>query len=161
MNTIPQASRPHMPGYGILPADEGSGLLPWSLVDEQMAAARNYWVASSSPDGQPHAAPVWGLWQADVFFFGTGAHSRKGRNLAENPAVVVHLESGDDVVILEGEVQRVRDEAQLKELDKAYHAKYGLSMIVGDSPIYGLRPSRVLAWRESDFPGSATRWVFE
>jgi hypothetical protein len=28
--TEPRASRPHMPGYGIMPAGEGKGLLPWS-----------------------------------------------------------------------------------------------------------------------------------
>jgi len=26
----PKASRPHMPGYGILDANSGNGLLPWS-----------------------------------------------------------------------------------------------------------------------------------
>lgn len=161
MTAMPQASRPYMPGYGILPADQGAGLLPWALVEEQMAAARNYWVASTRPDGRPHVVPVWGLWHAGTFFFSTGADSRKGRNLAANPAVVVHLESGDDVVILEGRVERESSPSQLKELDQAYQGKYDVPMLMEDSPIFRLQIERALAWREADFPGSATRWVFE
>ena len=34
--TEPTASRPHMPGYGILDADRGKGLLPWSWAKERL-----------------------------------------------------------------------------------------------------------------------------
>ena len=56
--TQPKASRPHMPGYGILDANSGKGLLPWSWATERLAKARNYWVATTRPDGNPHAMPV-------------------------------------------------------------------------------------------------------
>lgn len=36
--------------------------------------------------------------------------SRRNRNLARNPAVCVHLESGSDVVILYGEVDELGEE---------------------------------------------------
>ncbi|HSN73709.1 MAG TPA: pyridoxamine 5'-phosphate oxidase family protein, partial [Anaerolineae bacterium] len=93
----PLAQRPAMQDYGI--SDEPDGLLPWSFASQRMAAARNYWIGSSRPDGRPHAAPVWGVWLDDVFYFGTVPGSVKARNLAANPALVVHLESGDEVVI--------------------------------------------------------------
>lgn len=150
-----RVSRPHMPGYGILPESEGAGLLPYSFVEERMAAARNYWVCSVTPEGRPHAAPVWGLWHAGAFYFGTGDTSRKGRNLAANPAVVVHLESGDEAIILEGRAEPVTDAALLKTLDKAYKAKYKV-------PFHSalcVRPQVAFAWREADFPASATRFV--
>jgi hypothetical protein len=57
----PRASRPYMPGYGILGPTKGSGLLPWSWAEERLTASRNYWVASSWPDGRPHSMPVWGV----------------------------------------------------------------------------------------------------
>jgi hypothetical protein len=154
------ASRPYMPGYGIHPAAKGSGLLPWSFVAERMAAARNYWVNSTRTDGRPHAAPVWGLWHVDAFFFSSGKESRKADNLTANPAAIVHLESGDEVVILEGEIETLDakgDKDLLAALDKAYKAKYQFPM-VGMGNIYRLKPQRVFAWREADFPGSATRW---
>ncbi len=35
----PRASRPYMPGYGILDAASGKGLLPWSWASERLAKA--------------------------------------------------------------------------------------------------------------------------
>ena len=160
MNTIPQATRPHMPGYGIQPAAKGAGLLPWDFVEERMSKSMNYWIASTRPDGRPHATPVWGFWHAGVFYFGTGDESQKARNFAANPAVSVHLESGDEAVILEGVVVRVDDGAIKQAIDKASKKKYGMG-IMGSSPLFQLHVQRAFAWREQDFPTSATRWVFE
>ncbi|MCC7354279.1 MAG: pyridoxamine 5'-phosphate oxidase family protein [Anaerolineae bacterium] len=149
-----------MPEYGLLDAAGGSGLFPWSHVSERMAKARNYWVATTQPDGRPHVAPVWGLWLDEAFYFSTGKRSRKARNLDLNSGIVVHLESGDDVVILEGVAEKVTDATLLARLDKAYFTKYKVQMVGGDNPIYTLRPRVAYAWLERDFPGSATRWQF-
>lgn len=99
-----KSSRSAVPSsYGLQPASGGKGLLPWSWAEERLTAARNYWICSAGDDGRPHAMPVWGLWLEGGLLFGTARTSRKGRNLRRNPAVVVHLESGDEVVILEGQ----------------------------------------------------------
>jgi hypothetical protein len=154
----PKANRPNMPGYGILDAASGGGLLPWSYLSEQMARARNYWVATTRPDGRPHAMPVWGIWFEETFYFSTGADSRKGHNLAKNPNLVVHLESGDETVILEGVAEQIAEPGLLTRLDQAYHAKYQFHL--EGSPSFALRPRVAFAWREKDYPGSATRWQF-
>ena len=151
------ADRPFMPGYGIQEANQGSGLFPWTAVREKMAAARNYWVATVRPDERPHAAPVWGLWVDDTFYFSTGRESRKAKNLSENPAIVVHLESGDDVIIVEGNVTVVTDEATLDGLDTLYKAKYQVDLMK-EEPVFAVRPQTAYAWLEKDFGGSATRW---
>lgn len=159
----PIHSRPHMPGYGIVSETEGAGLLPWSFVEERMSASHNYWIASTRPDDRPHTAPVWGLWHEGKFYFSTGEQSRKGRNLGANLAVSVHLESGDEVVILEGVVEEITDTKLLNSLNKAYKAKYGIGMDGPEGPgfIFGLSLQRAFAWREKDFPESATRWIFD
>lgn len=160
----PTADRPDMPAdYGLLAPTAGSGLIPWQRADEQLAAARNYWVSTSRPDGRPHAMPVWGVWLNGTFYFGTGPTSRKARNLAANPAIAVHLESGDDVVILEGTAVKISDRAQLDPADAAYRAKYDVPLAEDpDSAlVYGVRPRVAFAWRERDFPGGATRWQFD
>lgn len=159
----PKVTRPHMPGYGVQPANKGAGLLPWSFVEERMLAAHNYWVASTRPDGRPHAAPVWGLWHEGAFYFSSGKESAKARNLAANPAAVVHSESGDDTIILEGQVALIDEAAEatlLKKLDKAYKAKYEFAFL-GLGYIYRFTLEQAMAWREADFPSSATRWQFE
>ena len=157
-----QRGRPEMPaGYGIHPGSEG--MLPWSWVTERLEAARNYWIGTTRPDGRPHLAPVWGVWFEDAFSFGTDPTSRKGRNLQKNPAMVVHLESGDDVVILEGRAELVTDTALAARMGEAYYAKYQVNITGPDAPpsgLYTLRLSVAQAWREQDFPATATRWRF-
>jgi len=151
--------RPEMPeGYGIKGPNEGRGLLPWSHVQSSLEAARNYWVVTSSARGIPHAAPVWGVWHAGAFYFSTDPGSRKGRNMVPDRPVVVHLESGDEAVILEGRPEQVSDRALLKQLDRLYFEKYAVHLDVGVT--YAVLPFKALAWSESDFPGSATRWEF-
>src|SRR4051812_35935911 len=124
----PTPGRPRFEAsYGVDP-NALDGVLPWSTLVEQLTNARNYWICTTRPDGRPHAAPVWGLWFEDAFVFGTGNDSRKGRNMAANPEVVVHLESGDDVVILEGTIETIPiqgvDAAWLQRYTDAYSAKY-------------------------------------
>src|SRR4051812_22385567 len=99
-NSPPTPDRPSFQAsYGVDPLlrDE---MLDWEDARERLAASRNYWVCTTRPDGRPHVAPVWGLWMDDAFYFSTDSASVKGRNLAARPDVVVHLESGDDVVIV-------------------------------------------------------------
>ena len=153
-HTEPEAGRPTMPvGYGV---PEGTaGVLPWSWLDTRLSAARNYWVGTTRPDGRPHAMPVWGVWVEGRLYFGTDPQSRKGRNLSTNPAVVVHLESGDEVVIVEGVAEETPDNPALHaRIEEAYHAKYK-TRDVGN---YVVRPRVVFAW--SQFPADVTRWQF-
>jgi pyridoxine/pyridoxamine 5'-phosphate oxidase len=139
-------------------------MLPWETVSEQLAASRNYWIISTRPDGKPHAAPVWGLWLDEAFYFSTDPKSRKGKNILASPEIVMHLESGDDVVILEGTVEQVTDADELNRFADAYEAKYRFRPDVNDpdwGAYYKLGTRVAFAWREKDFPTSATRWVFD
>lgn len=159
----PTVTRPHMPGYGVKPEDEGRGLFDWQWVSDRMAQSRNYWICTTRPDGRPHATPVWGVWYEDTFYFGIGSDSRKRRNLALNPNIVVHLESGDEVVILEGSVQPATDRSLLSRLAVRYNNKYQMTVYPEDGsgdPMLALQPTGALAWLETDFPGTATRWQF-
>lgn len=101
----PKRSRPSIPDYGIPESEEG--MLPWSHVVERLPGLRNYWVSTTRPDGRPHATPVWGAWVEDTLYFGGGPDTRRSRNLDANPNLVIHLESGDDVVIVEGSTKVV------------------------------------------------------
>jgi hypothetical protein len=165
----PKRDRPGIPAdYGIATGEEG--LLPWSWAAERLERSRNYWIVTASPDGRPHTMPVWGVWVNDTLYFSTGGTTRKARDLAANPRLVVNLESGDEVVVLEGMAEVARDPAEIAPADAAYAVKYvdattgeGFHLLQEDSsgsPVFVLRPAKVLAWREQDFPTSATRWRF-
>ena len=88
----PRASRPLMPGYGIVGADEGIGLLPWSWAEERLLQSKNFWLATRWPDGRPHVMPVWAIWHAGALWFSSSRQSRKARNLAADPRCVLTTE---------------------------------------------------------------------
>ena len=144
-------------GYGI--SADGDGFVSWEWVERQLVASRSYWVCTTRADGRPHAMPVWGVWQAAGLLFSTDPTSLKGRNFAARPDVVVHLESGDDVVVLEGRAERM-DAALVAGFCDAYDEKYSYRPEPDNEAhgLYQLVPERVLAWREADFATSATRF---
>ncbi len=76
-------------------------------------------------------------------------------------ALAVHLESGDNVVILEGLAREAREASELELIDKAYFVKYKMHILAmpGDVVMYALQPRVAFAWREKDFNVSATRWL--
>jgi nitroimidazol reductase NimA-like FMN-containing flavoprotein (pyridoxamine 5'-phosphate oxidase superfamily) len=161
----PKADRPNIP-YGLRRADEGAGLMPWSRAAERLRSSYVYWVATSASDGRPHAVPVWGVWHDDALYFSNGPTTRTGRALAGNPEVSVHLESGEDVVIIEGAVEQTSERALVGVLSRLYREKYVWNEAV-PPPWWVLRPRVAFAWfcpsvglEESVFAGSATRWTF-
>lgn len=166
MTSPPKARRlrPDMPRYGILP-ERTDGMLSWDWVAGRMKTARNYWVCSTRPDGGPHAAPVWGAWVEGSLYFGTDEQSVKARNIDRDSRVVVHLESGDDTVIFEGNLLETQPPAELQAaIDAAYIEKYGLDPELEEDDgarLYRLLPRKVMAWREKDYPSSATCWLFD
>jgi hypothetical protein len=133
-------------------------LIAWEEITSRLTSARNYWIATASMHGYPQATPVWGLWYEDAFYFGTDPTSRKGKNIAAHPHVILHLESGDDVVIVEGTSERLLEGELGPGLDELYFQKYGYRL--SGNPTYHMQPSKVMAWSEADFPESATRWRF-
>jgi PPOX class probable F420-dependent enzyme len=158
---VPEAARPRFPHvYGIHEDEEG--LLDWSWATERLAQARNYWISTTRPDGRPHAMPVWGVWLDDAFYFSSAPSSRKAKNLAANPAIVVHLESGDEVVVLEGRAEHVTDEDILRRLSEDYSRKYEFDVTFTRQGrgLVIVRPEIAYAWREQDFPATATRFEF-
>lgn len=163
MKTSPSASRPHMPGYGILPAGRGGGLLPWQWAAQRLEDAHNYWVATTCPGGAPHLAAVWGLWEPDGFHFSTGGGSRKARNLAADPRCVVTPENAGESVVVEGVAYRVSDSGRLEKLQALYQNKYGSGFPDPEgNPVFRVEPHVVFGIIEAgeDFVGRATRWSF-
>ncbi len=159
----PKASRPHMPGYGILGPEMGRGLLPWDWARKKFSKARNYWVGTTRPNGSPHIMPVWGVMMDDVFYFSTGKKSRKARNLQSNPKCVVGIggQENEEAIIIEGVAEKVSGKTLLKRFNDTYQAKYKWDMSEFNEPFYAVRPRLAFAFSAyGDFVGTATRWRF-
>jgi hypothetical protein len=143
--------------------------VPWGRVVQLLTLARNYWIASTRPDGRPHCVPVWGVWLEGALYFSTPPHSQKGRNIARQPKVVVHLESADEVVMFEGDAHIEGDPARVQLVDQAFAAKYvvvpsgdpyHLDMDPG-CQVYLVRPGIAHAWVDVAGQESRARWVFD
>jgi hypothetical protein len=75
----------------------------------------------------------------------------------------VHLESGDDVLILEGTAVEISEQEAVETLDAPCKEKYKMPLAImpGQSVCYCVRPRMVLAWLEKIFPATATPpWEF-
>jgi nitroimidazol reductase NimA-like FMN-containing flavoprotein (pyridoxamine 5'-phosphate oxidase superfamily) len=162
---VPAPDRPIMPdGYGVPETDEGT--LPWSHVVERMEASENYWIATTDPQGKPHATPVWGAWMDGTLYFDGSPQTKRGRNITQNPAVTVHLESATDLVILQGEAHEINGKGGLGErLAETITAKYRhkdyspTSDTWDEGGLYRLTIEKAFAW--TDFPKDVTRWKFK
>jgi len=159
----PKADRPFAPGYGIVGAKDGKGLLPWAWVARKMNRCRTFWLATiyaglDAGKRRPHVMPVWGVWLDGAFFFSTGRKSRKGQNLAANPACTVANDDGQEAVMVEGLATEVEDAAELERVATAYKKKYKMDPRSMEEPIFCVRPKTVFGFIEKSFPKSATRW---
>jgi Pyridoxamine 5'-phosphate oxidase len=165
VTTGPAADRPFMPGYGVLPADRGSGLMPWAEAERRLSVAHDYWCATVRPDGRPHVMPVWGVWLDGRLWFSSGLRSRKARNLAAHPHCTLTTDDAQNPVVVEGSVERVTRPEVIGAFVTAMNAKYDAGMTVEflDPAVNGsfaVRPVTVIALTSGDFPGSPTRWRF-
>jgi hypothetical protein len=157
----PTATPPVLYGAAAPPGE----LLPWSWAEQRLVAARTYWIATTRPDGRPHCRPMWGVWLPDGFWFSTGSLAR--HNLIANPQITVHLESGNQVVIVEGVAAAVTGAGRLQAFLAAYNPKYDWDAAadeVTDSagaagPAFRVRPRVVFGW-DTDMR-APTRWSFD
>ena len=159
----PLADRPHIPGYGVPKSKKGT--LPWSWARERLERATVYWLATVGSDGAPHLIPIWGAW-ADDHWYVEGGPVRWQRNLRENPKLAIHVEFGEEVVMVEGPAtELVAPPAPLADAILAGYAKYkAAANYEADSAnwraggLWELQPLRAFAW--SSLGADATRYRF-
>jgi hypothetical protein len=99
---------------------EGLPALEWSRVDSEIQERLNdwdpgapdrptCWLTTINADGSPHVTSVGALWHAGSFWFQTGEHTRKARNVARNAHCSMSVATRGLDVVVEGEAHRVTD----------------------------------------------------
>jgi hypothetical protein len=109
---------------------------------------------------------VWGVVHDDVIHIYTFRSSVKARNIAGDPRVVVHLESGSEVTIVHGVAVDIGLPAQHPEVVAAFGSKYSEPEEVPFLPssdlsfdvMYSIEPRRALVWELPDSEASTRRW---
>lgn len=142
------------------------GTLSWPVVAARLAPARSYWLSTTAPDGAPHAAPVWGVVLGDTLYLYSERSTRKARNLTADPRLVVHLESGEDVLIVHGTAADLGHPARLPDVVAALAAKYASpadrQYLPDADPafdvVYAVRPQSAMLWQLADYEASQRRW---
>ena len=161
----PKVTRPNIPGYG-LPKSK-KGLLPWKWAEQRLNKSRQYWIATTRPDGRPHVMIIWALWMNGLLYFSTGSNSRKARNLKLNPNCTMCTDDSAEAIILEGVVEREEDAKTIREFWRRYGKKYkfdtsntGCDSSPMEEPVLYLHPKIGFGLWEKKFANSATRWIF-
>jgi hypothetical protein len=162
----PEVSRPYWPDALQKPPKDTAGLKPWSWALERLEKSHNYWIATSRPESRPHLMLVWGIWWQDAFWFSTGPRTRKAKNIAAHPYVVIGTENADEAVILEGVAEEITDRTVWRQLAQIYNRKYGGDvepiLMASDGCVFRVQPRVVFGQDEhaENFANAVTRWHF-
>ena len=134
------------------------------------------WLATINPDGSPHVTGIGASWADGCFWFETGKHTRKGKNLARDPRCTLSTAAREFDLVVTGEAAVVTDPATVARLaqrwaaegwparaddtGQALTAEYSAPS-AGPPPwhVYRLTPRRATAV-ETVAPGRATSWSF-
>ena len=135
-----------MPGYGTLPATEGSGLLPWSWAEERLIRSHDFWLATVTPQGAPHLMPVWAVWLSGRLWFSSANGSRKARNLSADARCTVSTDNPLEPVVVQGRAERISGAGELRAMLAAENAKYHKRQEI----IYARTDAERRRWREAD-----------
>ena len=137
--------------------------LPWSHAEERLRNASEFWLATTRPGGEPHVTPVWGIWIDDSLYFSGIPTAGWAKNLVRNANASVHLESGTDVLILDGfveDLESISDVTLADEIAARWTEMY--KRLVPDPKndgMYCFRTRTARGWTR--FPQDATKWTFE
>ena len=91
------------------------------LADERIG-----WLTTVDGDGQPHASPLWFIWEDGTILVYSRTRTPRNAFVAAHPAVAFNLNTdpgGDDVVTMEGTAQ-VDPDAPPAHEHAAYLARY-------------------------------------
>jgi hypothetical protein len=123
--------------------------LDWEWVEAQLVAAGTYW-ATAKTNGHPHPRPVWGIWKEGLLYLSIGTPTTL-EALSSDPTLTVHLDSGTDVVIVEGHVVApTTDPSIISDYDVKYDWQYDVDRY---GPLWCMEPDVVLAWQAAGWAG--------
>lgn len=174
MATPTRRDLPHLP-EGYLPEPGGDhagaepGFIEWSVVDRRLTDELHYWLATTRPDGRPHVVPRWGAWIDGRLYYDGSPETVHARNLAHNPACVLHIGDGKEAIMLEGRSRRSEPldieagQPVAAEIGRKYGPLgYAPPPDAWSGPDAGglcvFTPAKALAW--FDFPNDLTRFHF-
>jgi general stress protein 26 len=154
-------------------SDPTASAVPWAEVVRVLESSEMFWLSTVRSNGRPHVAPLPAMWLHGRLHFCTGADEQKAKNIAAHASCVLttgtnSYRSGLDVVV-EGDAERVSDNAALTRLASMWKDKIDWVFEVGDGVfldtqaeghpalVFAVKPTKILAFGKA--PYSQTRYV--
>lgn len=164
----------------------GLPLVEWQRVEARLASPEQLagpdepdhrsWLATVNPDGSPHLTGLGPLWASGSFYFTTGEHTRKGRNLARDPRCTLGVSTKEFDLAVDGDAALVDDPDVVAEMAGRWAAggwparvdATGTALTAdfsapsaGPPPwrVYRLTPRQATVVLAAE-PGGATQWRF-
>ncbi|WP_330255618.1 pyridoxamine 5'-phosphate oxidase family protein [Nocardia sp. NBC_00565] len=78
------------------------------------------WLSTINQDGSPHVTSLGALWVDGAFWFVTGAHSRKGRNLARDPRCSMSVATHEFDLVVEGTATQITDPEVIADMARRW-----------------------------------------
>jgi hypothetical protein len=133
------------------------------------------WLATINPDGSPHVTGIGALWLDDAFWFETGEHTRKARNVVRDPRCTLSIATHEFDLVIDGDAHQATDPATVARLAEVWAEDWpcrvddsGIALTAdfsapsaGPPPwhVYRITPRAATALWVLE-PGGATRWQF-
>ncbi len=103
----------------------GDPVLPWRRAHELLESGpkgplAGFFLGTVGPSGRPHATGIGAVWYQGDLYFTSGPRTRKGRNLASNPACTIAVKFPGMDLTFEGDAVMVTDHSVLEQVAAIY-----------------------------------------
>jgi PPOX class probable F420-dependent enzyme len=130
-------------------------------IEDYLAKPHVAHLVTVRPDGRPHVAPVWFLWEGGRALIITGGSSVKVRNIRRSPAVALSIATDQrplKYVVLEGEgkvtqenLARVVERICVRYDGPAQGAAYARELLAaGNIVLVDIRVVRLIGWKDEE-----------
>jgi len=113
----------------------GTPVLDWQRVAERLERGltqapgtggpqrHTCWLTTINRDGSPHVTGIGAMWVDGAFWFETGEHSRKGRNIARDPRCTLSVATHEFDLVADGEATKITDPSIVADMAKRWAAE--------------------------------------
>lgn len=122
-------------------------------------------VGTVSPDGEPHVAPLWFVWDDGTMYFNSLKRSRRGRDLEHGSRVSACVDAGHEYgelhgAVLYGVLTPLDDAALGARVRQMFGDKYWSGMEIPEVKSHTwfvLKPDRIVSWDFKKIPAGRDR----